>query len=76
VIVGVAMGVEDIQAVFNVVGAICSSSTGVLLPVFLYVRLVVVKKQRKTWKYFIGTAVLAVLIPYCLFSVAALYIQP
>jgi amino acid permease len=75
VIVGVALGVDDIEAVFNVVGAICSSSVCILLPTFFYIRLVHIKNKSKTWKYYLSCAILAVLTPYCLFSVAALYIN-
>jgi hypothetical protein len=70
------MAVEDIEVVFNVVGAICSSSTGALLPAFFYVRLIVLKQQRKTWKYYLSASILAVVGPYCLFSIVALYVNP
>jgi hypothetical protein len=70
-----AMGLEDIEVVFNVVGAICCSSFGILLPSFFYCRLVVMKQKAKTWKYYLSLVILGVMAPYCLFSVAALYVN-
>lgn len=75
VIVGVAMGVNDIEVVFNVVGAICSSSVCILLPTFFYIRLVSLKHKKKQWKYYLSYGLLVLMTPYCLFSVAALYIN-
>ena len=76
VIVGVALGVDDIEAVFNVIGAICSSSIGILLPCYFYFMLVIKKRQRRTLKYYVAVAVFAVMAPYSLFSVVALYVNP
>jgi amino acid permease len=39
VTVGLAMALDDIEVVFNAVGAICATSIGMLLPCYFYVRL-------------------------------------
>lgn len=75
-IVGVATGVNDIEAVFNVVGAICSSSIGVLLPTFYYFMLVRKRKTPFTVKYYVAVVIFAVMTPYSLFSVVAHYVKP
>lgn len=72
---GVALGVDSIESVFNVVGALCSSSVCVLLPCLFYFRLVVLKKQPKGWKYYLSIAMFAIIAPYCLFSIVALYVH-
>jgi len=76
VIVGVALGVDDIEAVFNVMGAICASSISILLPCFYYIMLMRKQGQQKTVKYYVAIAVLAVMTPYSIFSVVALYVNP
>jgi hypothetical protein len=76
VIVGVAVGVDDIEAVFNIIGAICSSSIGILLPCFYYFMLIIKKKQPRTIKFYVSFCLFAVLTPYALFSIVALYVEP
>jgi len=76
VIVGVAVGVDSIEAVFNFIGAICSSSIGFLLPCFYYVMLIKKKKQPKTIKFYVSFVLLVVMTPYSLFSMVALYVEP
>ena len=76
VIVGVAVGVDDIEVVFNVIGAICSSSIGILLPCYFYFRLVMKKRKSKTVKFYVAVVVFVVMAPYSIFSVVALYINP
>lgn len=75
-IVGVALAVEDIEAVFNVIGAICSTSIAILLPCFFYVRLIIMKKQKKGIKYYVSIVLGCIMGPYALFSIAALYVSP
>ena len=75
-IVGVSVGVDNIEAVFNVIGAICSSSIGILLPCFYYFRLIDKKKQPRNIKYYVSFILFLVIAPYALFSIVALYINP
>lgn len=70
------MGVDDIEAVFNVVGAICSTSIGVLLPTFYYFMLVRKRKRPFTVKYYVAVVIFVVMAPYSLFSIVAHYVKP
>jgi len=70
------MGVDDIEAVFNVIGAVCSSSIGILLPTFFYFRLVDKRKQPRKVSYYIALVICIIMTPYSLFSIVALYVGP
>lgn len=76
VVVGVTVGVEDIKPVFNVVGAICSTSIAVLLPCFFYFKLVALKEQPSSWRFYLSKVLFWVMSPYAIFSILALYIHP
>jgi amino acid permease len=65
------MGVEDIESVFNIVGAICSTSIMILLPTLFYVRLIGKKKQQKGVKYYLSIVIFGVMAPYALFAIIA-----
>lgn len=56
VTIGAAMGLDDIEVVFNAVGAICSTSIALLMPCFFYVRLINLKQQPKNIKYYLALA--------------------
>ena len=45
VIIGVSMGVDSIESVFNIIGAVCSTSVSILMPCFFYFRLINIRKQ-------------------------------
>ena len=74
VIVVVSVLVDNIESVFNVVGAVCSTSISTLLPCFFYVKLIKLRKQPITWKYYLSWAIFGIMTPYALFSIIALYI--
>lgn len=74
-IVGVSLGIDSIEPVLNVVGALCSSSVCVMIPCLFYFRLVHLKNQKKGWKYYVSIAIFAIIAPYCLFSIVALYVH-
>lgn len=74
VIIAVSIGVESIESVFNVIGAVCSTSISILLPGFFYVSLTRSRKQPKTFKYYFAIALSCVMGPYAIFSMLALYI--
>jgi amino acid permease len=75
VMVMVSLLVSDIEIVFNAIGGICTSSLAPLLPCYFYFRLVVRKKQPRTFKFYAAIVVFAVMAPYSLFSVISLYIN-
>lgn len=72
---GISIGVDDIKIVFNLVGAICSSLTGILLPCFFYFRLIIIKNQPKTVKFYVSIALTLIMAPYALFAIIAQYIN-
>jgi amino acid permease len=73
-IVGVSISVDNIEAVFNIIGAICSSSIGVLLPCFFYFQLIKKKKKTRTSLYYITIAIFSIMAPFALFSIVAQYL--
>ena len=73
--VGVAVGVDDIEPVFNAVGSICISALAPLLPCLFYFMLVIQKKQRKGLKFYASIIIFSIMLPYCLFAVISLYID-
>lgn len=76
VVIGVAVGVEDIKPVFNIVGAICSTSIAILLPCLFYFKLIEQQEQRKSWIYYTSIVIFCVMGPYAIFSIVALYVHP
>jgi amino acid permease len=72
--IGIAVGVDNIEAVFNVLGAICSSSICLLLPCFFYCKLILKLKQKKTIKYYLSWVMMLVMTPYALFSIVSMYV--
>jgi amino acid permease len=75
VTMGVAMGVDDIELVFNAVGAICSTSIALLLPCYFYWRQIVQRGQPRGLKFYLAIAMFAVMAPYAIFSIVALHID-
>ena len=73
-IVGVALGVDNLLAVFNIIGAVSSTSIGILMPCFFYFRLVQIKGSARSWKYYSSIVTLLVMVPYAIFSMVALYV--
>lgn len=71
---GVGISVDDIEVVFNFIGAICSSSIGVLLPCAFYFLLVQKKRKLKKMTYFISLGVFMIMLPFAIFSVVAKYV--
>lgn len=75
VIIGLSLALESIESVFNIIGAICSTSISILMPTFFYVKLTQMRKQPKTFKYYLSIVLFCVMGPYALFSIIALYID-
>jgi amino acid permease len=69
------MGVDSIESVFNIIGAVCSTSVSILMPCFFYVMLIRMRKQATSLKYYIAIVLICVMAPYALFSIIALYID-
>ena len=73
--VGVAVGVNDIEVVFNALGGITISALAPLLPCLFYFSLVIQKKQPKGCKFYLSIIIFSIMTPYSLFSVISLYIN-
>lgn len=74
VIMLIAMFVENIESVFNLVGAVSCSAQSILFPLYFYLRMTHVKRKKKKTIYYVSMVVLAIMLPFCLYSVVALYI--
>jgi amino acid permease len=74
VIVLASVLLESIESVFNLVGAVCSTSVSIFLPCFFYVKLTDMRKQPRGLKYYFSIVLFAVMAPYALFSIVALYV--
>jgi amino acid permease len=75
VIVVTGVLLNDIEAVFNIIGAVCSTSISVLLPCFFYFILVIKKKKPRNIKFYVSIAVFIIMAPFALFSVVAKYVE-
>jgi hypothetical protein len=73
--VSVGIVVDDIEAVFNIIGAVCSTSIGILLPCFFYFMLIIKKNKKRTFKFYISLLVFGIMAPFAVFSVIAKYIE-
>lgn len=71
IIVSIGTTVDDIESVFNIVGAVCSNSIGILLPCLFYFMLVHRKNKKKTIKYYTTIVIFVIMLPYALFSIIA-----
>jgi hypothetical protein len=69
------MAVDDIEILFNALGAICAASVCPLLPCYFYFRLVLIKKQPKRIKFYLAVVILFVMTPYSIFSIVCLYVN-
>lgn len=80
------MLVENIESVFNLVGAVSCSSISIIFPLYFYIRLVEKKYKDKTKDktkektkdktkiYNISVVMLAIMLPFFMFTVVALYL--
>ena len=71
----IGIGVDDIEIVFNAVGAICAASVTPLFPCLYYVCLIVQKKQPRKIIFYIAIVIFVIVTPYSLFSIVSLYIN-
>ena len=66
---------DDIEIVLNVIGAVCSSSIGMLLPCLFYFKLVPRKRKIKKFVYYVSILVFSVMVPFAVFSIVAKYVK-
>jgi len=72
--IGVAVGVNDIEIVFNAVGALCSSSITIILPCIFYVKLTNINHHQHSVWYYASICLASFMAPYAFFSILALYL--
>lgn len=66
--------VDNIEAVFNFIGAVCSTSIGILLPCYFYFTLIIKKKKERTYLFYLTIFIFAGTVPLAIFSIVAQYI--
>ena len=74
IIMGVAVTVDSIEAVFNVLGAISGTSLAVVMPGFFYVNLVRRKEKKKWCRWYVAWVLMGVMVPFAVFSIVANYL--
>lgn len=73
-VVAISISVSDIEAVFNIVGAVASNAIGIIFPCMFYYLLVKYKNKKKTYKYYIARTGFYFFIVFGIFSVISKYI--
>lgn len=68
------MFVNNIQSVFNLVGAISASAVGFIFPMYFYIKLIYKKNKEKKGIYYFSILLMFLMILFCIFAVIALYI--
>lgn len=74
VIIGIAISVDDIEVVFNFVGAIASNAIGAIFPCMFYYLLVKYKRKKITLSYHIAKVLFYFFIPFGIFAVITKYL--
>ena len=74
VIIGIAISVDDIEIVFNFIGAIASNAIGAILPCMFYYLLVKYKGKKITYRYHLAKVLFYFFIPFGIFSVITKYL--
>jgi len=67
--------VDDVESVFNIIGAICSTSLGMLMPAYFYFGLVLKKKKPLKCIFYLAILMFAIMVPFAIFAVVAQYIK-
>jgi amino acid permease len=75
VIVSIGISVDSVEAVFNIVGSVCSTSIGLILPQYFYFQLVIKKKKPLGIVFYLSVIVFSVMIPFAVFAVVSQYIK-
>lgn len=65
---------DDIEDVFNVVGAIASNAIAFIFPSMFYMFLILKKKKPKKLHYYISVALFFFFIPFGIFSVISKFL--
>ena len=71
----IAIAVDDIEDVFNIVGAIASNAIAFIFPAMFYMLLVQKKNKPKKLHYYISVVLFAFFIPFGIFSVVSKFLK-
>lgn len=74
VVVAIAMFVNNIESMFNLVGSISCSCQAMIFPLYFYVKLIYKKNKEKRPIYYISLILLVTMTLFSIFSIVALYI--
>ena len=70
----VAVTVSSIEAVFNILGAVTGTSLSIFMPGYFYVSQISKKNKEKGLKFYLAWGIMAVMLPYAIFSIVAKYL--
>lgn len=71
----IAIAVDDIEDVFNIVGAIASNAISFIFPAMFYMLLVRKKNKPRKLQYYISVALFIFFIPFGIFSVVSKFLK-
>ena len=74
VIIGIAVSVDDIEDIFNLVGAIAANAISFILPSLFYVSLIKKKGKKIKLQYYFAQACFIFFIPFGAFAVISKFI--
>lgn len=74
VVVVIAMFVNNIESMFNLVGSISCSCQAMLFPLYFYVKLIYKKNKEKRAIYYVSLILLVAMTFFSIFSIVALYL--
>ena len=74
-IITIAAAVDDIEDVFNIVGAIASNSINFIFPAMFYMLLIRKKNKPKKMQYYISVGLFCFFIPFGIFSVVSKFLK-
>lgn len=72
--VGIAIAVDDIEDVFNIVGAIASNAIAFIFPSLFYFMMVRRKNKPKRWHYYAALACFCFFVPFGIFAVVSKFL--
>lgn len=75
IIVGIAFSVDDVEIVFNVVGAVASNAISFIFPSMFYFMLVVKKNKPKKPYFYLAAFLWIFFIPFGIFSVITKFLH-
>jgi amino acid permease len=75
VIIGIGISVDNVEAVFNIVGAISATSISMLMPAYFYFALVIKKKKPLKIIFYLAIIMFVIMVPFGIFAVVAQYVK-